>query len=130
VLGGATTVSEAEHGTRLARVEKEVGGIQNEITGLKAQMRGFGDILNRIEQGVAAAQQRFDDDKQAARINPIAVAAILITIITTLVGGAWVVSGELSKHDAVSEFQQKMLDRMEQRQWEGGHRGSQAPAST
>jgi hypothetical protein len=121
-------VSEVEHATRLTRVESEVGGIKNDVTDLKAQMRGFGDILSRIESGISQAQQQALEDKHASRLNPIAMAAILITIITTLVGGAWIVGGELARHDERSQYQQRMIDRVEARQW-GQHTAAQdAPA--
>lgn len=81
-------------------------------------MRGFGDILQRIEQGVASAQQQWHDDKQSSRLNPIAFAAVLITIITTMVGGAWLIGGELARHDERSAQQEKVIERIEQRLWE------------
>lgn len=110
--------------TRLTHVEREVSTIRGEMAGLtkemgdvRADVRGLGSILGRIEQGVAEAQQRFDNDKQAARLNPIALATVLLSIITILVGGAWLISGELARHDERSIYQQRMLDRVEQRQW-------------
>lgn len=111
-------VSEAEHNTRLTRVEDEVGGIKNEVVGLKAQLRGFGDVLVRIEDGVKNYQQQWQDDKQAARINPIALTTILISIISILVGGAWLVSGNLARLDERSATQQRWVERLDQRQWE------------
>lgn len=115
--------------TEVSTIRNEMGGIKSEVSGLKAQMRGFGDVLQRIDAGVAAAQQRFEDDKQASRINPIALATVLISIISILVGGAWLVSGELARHDERSAFQQRSIDKIEQRQWDsraaGGRYGSE-----
>lgn len=118
-------MSEEAHGVRLGKVEAEVkgitteiGGLKNEMTGLKAGMRGLGDILERIEKNVGDAQQQWHDDKQAARINPIALATVLISIISILVGGAWLVSGSLARQDERSIQQQRELDRMEWRQWQ------------
>ena len=127
-------MSEEAHGVRLDRVEVEVktitgeiGGLKNKMTGLEAGMRGLGDVLNRIEQSVASTQQQWQDDKQASRINPIALTSILISIISILVGGAWLVSGSLARQDERSIHQQQVLDRMEQRQWlvSGRVRGAQ-----
>jgi hypothetical protein len=105
-------VSVEAHSVRLDKVEGEMTTVRTEMAGLKAQMRGFGDVLNRIEQGVASAQQRFDDDKQAARINPIALATVLISIISILVGGAWLVSGGLATSATRLEEQDKSQTRI------------------
>jgi hypothetical protein len=101
-----------EHAARLSRVEDEVGGVKQQVTRLEAQMRGFGDILSRIESGISEAHQRFEDDKQASRVNPIALATVLITIISILVGGAWTISGQLARFDERSTYQQRAIDRM------------------
>ena len=127
-------MSEEAHGPRLDRVESEVqtitrdmGTLKTDMSGLKSDVRGLGSILNRIEQGVASAQQRFDDDKSAARLNPIALATVLITIISILVGGAWLVGGTQARLDERSIHQQQMIDRIENRQW--GIRRDIAPGS-
>lgn len=131
-------MSEVGHSQRLDKVETEVstirtemGGLKSEMSGLKAGMRGLGDVLERIESSVASAQQQWQDDKQASRINPIALASVLISIISILIGGAWLVSGAISRGDERSIQQQKYLDRMEQRQWllhKGGQGGVAAEA--
>lgn len=125
-------MSEEAHGPRIERVESElstfrteIGGLKSEMVGLKAGMRGLGDVLQRIEASVSSAQQQWQDDKQASRINPIALATVLISIISILVGGAWLVSGSLARQDERSIHQQKVLDRIESRQWamhKGGDR--------
>jgi hypothetical protein len=117
-LLGAHTVTVEAHGSRLDKVETEVSTIRTEVVGLQVQMRGFGEILQRIESGISVAQQQAIEDKHASRLNPVALAAILITIITTLVGGAWLVGGELARHDERSQFQQHTIDQIEQRQWD------------
>lgn len=119
-------VSDAEgHGARISRVEGEVeairsdlGGIKSDMSGVKASMRGFGDVLNRIEQNVAAAQERHDHEKMASRMNPVALASILITIISILVGGAWTISGQLAREDERSQVQAHQIELMETRQWQ------------
>lgn len=104
-------MSDVEHGSRLTRVESEVETIRGELNSLNSQMSSFGSILQRIEQGIT-------NDRQASRINPIALATVLITIISVLVGGSWLISGELARGDERSAYQMKMIDRVEQRQWE------------
>lgn len=94
-------------------------------------MRGLASILHRIEDGVAASQQRLENDKMASRMNPVALGSVLLTIISIMVGGAWLISGELSRHDERSIYQQRMIDQIEQRQWvaaqsPGGDHGNAA----
>lgn len=109
---------EQEHGVRLTRVENEVSGIKTDVADLKAQMRGFGGILERIEVGISTSQKQAIEDKNASRTNPVALATVLITIISILIGGAWLISAELARGDERSLYQQKMLDRIELRQWQ------------
>lgn len=134
-------MSDETHGVRLDKVETEVqtitremGGLKSDMSGIKAGMRGLGDILQRIDASVSAAQQQWQDDKQASRINPIALTTVLISIISILVGGAWLVSGAIARQDERSIHQQQIIDRVEQRQWaisgrqQGGSDG-RAPAT-
>jgi hypothetical protein len=72
------------------------------MNGLKVGMRGLGDVLQRIEASVSTAQQQWQDDKHASRINPIALASVLISIISILVGGAWLISGQLARRTSAA----------------------------
>ena len=108
-----------EHGARLTRVEGEVEVIRSELGALSNQMSSFSSILQRIEQTIT-------NDRQASRINPLAMVTMLISVISILVGGAWLISGELARGDERSVYQQRMLDRMEQRQWD--EHGAAKPA--
>lgn len=112
-------MSNEAHGPRLDRVEKEVSaigsdvtGLKGDMTGLKADMRGFGSILNRIEQGVASAQERFDNRELASKPNMVAVMGVLITLISIIVGGAWLISGQLSTTATRLEDQAQSIERM------------------
>lgn len=118
-------MGEEAHGPRLDRVEREVttisaevGGLKTDVAGLRSDMRGFGSVLKRIEDGVSLAQQQWQDDKQASRLNPIAMGSVLLTIISIMVGGAWLISGDLSRHDERSAHQQRQIERTERRLWE------------
>ena len=123
------------HGQRISAVETEVqtirtevGGLRSDIVGVKADVKGLGAILGRIEQGVAAQAQRFDDDKLASRINPFAVVTIIITVLSMMVGGSWLISGEQARQDERSSSMQRQIDRLDQRLWEGHPSGhAQAP---
>lgn len=108
----------SDQGSRLTRVEGEVDTIRGEITGLKSKVESFGAILTRIESGIAQASQQAADDKKASKINPVALATVLVTIITGMMAGSWLISAELSRHDERSMWQQKQIDRIEQRQWD------------
>lgn len=109
---------EADYGSRLTHVEGEIGGIKTAVAQLKIQMQGLGDILSRIEGGISQAQQQALEDKRGSRVNPVALATVLISIITVLIGGAWLVGGELARHDERSIHQQHMVDQIELRQWQ------------
>lgn len=84
---------------RLERVEGEVSTIRNEMAGLKADMRSFGEILGRIEGAVAKAHERQDQKEVQSRPNIVAVSSVLVSIIFTLVTGAWLVGGQLARLD-------------------------------
>jgi cell division protein FtsB len=103
---------ESSHGVRIASVEKEVSNIRSDLTGLKADVRGLSSILSRIEAGVTAAQQQWQDERVASRINPIALTTVLISIISILVGGAWLVSGGMSTTSTRLDDQEKFMSQM------------------
>jgi predicted nucleic acid-binding Zn-ribbon protein len=97
-----------DHHARLNRVEQDVSGLRadvtnlgTEMTGLKSDVKGLGGILGRIEEGVNKAQEK------AGRPNLIAVVSVLITIISIIVGGAWMISGSL----AASQIRDQQRDR-------------------
>lgn len=116
--------------TRLDRVENEVGVIRSELGGLKtdmgrvqSEMKGFGAILSRIEQGFLRAQEQQDAKDASSRHNPVAVATVLITIMSMMVGGAWVIGSNIGHLDERSAWMEKLIDRNEQRLWASGHYG-------
>lgn len=91
------------HAGRLTRVEtdvntirSEMGSIKTEMTSVKADIRGLGGILERIEDSVTRSQDQQDQRLERSRPNMVAVATVLITIISILVGGAWTISGQLA----------------------------------
>jgi hypothetical protein len=91
-------MTETSDGSRIDRVENEVSAIRSEMGGLKTEMgrvqadvRGLSGILSRIEQGVARAQEQQDDRDIRSRHSPVALATILVTIMSLLVGGAWMI---------------------------------------
>lgn len=129
------------HEARLGHVEKEVQTVRQEMTSLgrdvgtlKADVKGLGAILGRIEQGVLAAQEKYDARDLAGKPNIVAVVSVLITIISIIVGGAWLISGQLSRMDERSVWIQRQIDKNEQRLWNGrvngGTGGNEAHAAT
>lgn len=128
------------HGQRLDRVENEVQAIRgdmstltSEVGGLKADVKGLGAILGRIEQGVLRAQEKTEEREAASKPNLVAVVSVLITIISIIVGGAWLISGQLSRMDERSVWIQRQIDRNEQRLWTnrggGGESSKKAPVA-
>lgn len=103
-----------------------MGGLKSDMSGLKSDVRGLGSILTRIELGFAEAQKRLDSEKDAARINPVALASVLITIIVTLVGGAWTISGQLGRLDERSVEFRTHIQSADQRAWQGVRDGAAA----
>lgn len=112
------------HSGRLDRVEAEVATIRTEMGGLKADVKGLGAILGRIEQSVLRAQERDDSREERSKPNLVAVISVLITLISIIVGGAWLISGQLARQDERSEYQQRQIDRNEQRLWVGHGQGA------
>jgi hypothetical protein len=115
-----------DHSQRLDRVESEVGTIRTEMGGLKdnlgrvqADVKGLGAILSRIEQGVVRAQEQQDQREAQSKHSPIAIATVLITIMSMLVGGAWLISGSMAKMDERSVWMQREQDRV----WALLHKG-------
>ena len=113
-------VSEELHADRLNRVETEVSSIRQDVgelkqgfTSVKADVRGLSGILERIEHGVSAAQQQWQEDKKDSRVNPLALASVLITIISILVGGAWTIGGSLARQDERSTHLQRSAEQIE-----------------
>jgi hypothetical protein len=112
------------HGQRIAAVETEVatirsemGGIKSEMGVVKADVRGLGAILNRIETGILRAQEQQDHKEQLSKPNLVAMVSVLITIMSILVGGAWLISGSLSRQDEALHRVGADVQRIEQRQW-------------
>lgn len=73
--------------------------LSSDVAGLKSDVKGLGNILGRIEQGVLRAQEKSEEKEDRNRPNLIAVVSILITIITILVGGAWTIGGNQARSD-------------------------------
>ena len=112
-------MSEDLHAGRIDRVETEVasirtdlGGLKNDMVGIKADVGGLSNILVRIEGSVSQAQTRYDTRENAARPNMVAIMGVLITIISIIVGGAWIISGQLATTATQLEEQDKAMARL------------------
>lgn len=111
---------ESRHEARLDRVESDVqtirsemGTMTSEIGAVKADVRGLSAILSRIEDGVMRAQERHEDREAAAKPNPVLLASVLITFMSIIVGGAWVIGGSIARDDERSTWITRELDRLE-----------------
>jgi hypothetical protein len=120
-----------DHSVRLDRVENEVGAIRSEMGGLKTEMgrvqadvKGLGAILSRIEQGVLRAQEQQDQREIQARHSPVAIATVLITIMSMMVGGAWVIGSNVARMDERSVWLEHAQQITDQRVWAIVHGGS------
>lgn len=104
-----------EHGARLDHVETEVRTIRSEMGELKSDVgrlsgdvRALGGILGRIEAGVERAQEKNEQKEQAGRPSIVALVSVLVTIISIIVGGAWMISGNLAKQEERANAQAKL----------------------
>lgn len=91
---------------RIGRVEQDVLAMREDIGTLtrgfdavQSDVKSLGNILNRIETGVARAQEKSDERSERNKPNLTAIVSVLITIISILVGGSWLISGSLSRLD-------------------------------
>jgi len=94
---------EAAIDKRLARVEAEVVTMREDFSVftrdmdvVKGDLKSLGNILNRIETGVLRAQEKAEERSERNKPNLTAIVSVLITIISILVGGAWLIGGSLS----------------------------------
>lgn len=101
-----------EHHTRLSRAEDDIDGLKANMIRFEVQMRGFGDILSRIEIGIKESQERAHNDIQSKRINPIALATVLVSMLSFMIGGSWLVSGQLSRTDIRLTDQQVAMSQL------------------
>lgn len=106
MAGGRVVDQQGVNGghTRLDRLESDVitirgemGGLKTEMAEVKSDVRGLGAILSRIEQGVTESQRQASTRELAGRPNLMAIISVLVTIISILVGGAWLVGGSLAR---------------------------------
>lgn len=126
--GAAAVSEEYGHGQRIAAVESEVqtirtemGGIRSEMGVVKADIKGLGAILGRIEQGILRAQEQQDQKEQLSRPNMVAIVSVIITLMSMMVGGAWMISGNLARQNEAIERIDRDQFRIEQRQWGPTH---------
>lgn len=134
-------MDQLEHNQRVERVETDVlnlrsdfASVTRDIDAVKSDIKALGGILVRIESGVQRAQEKSEERSERNKPNLTAIVSVLITIISILVGGAWLISGSLATFDERTtersrEFDQlhAQIARVEQHQWD--LRGS-PPAKT
>lgn len=91
------------HGQRLTAVESEVQTIRSEMGTIKADVKGLGAILGRIEEGILRAQDQQDRQK----VSPIAIVSFIVTVLSMMVGGSWLISGSLATTSIRLDDQEK-----------------------
>lgn len=102
--------------TRLDRVENDVSQMRADVGGLKlgfgrleADVRNFGTILGRIEDGIVRAQTADAEKEQRSKPPVVAVVSLLITIILALIGGAYMSGANYARLDERTIAQQREL---------------------
>lgn len=125
-------MSEETHSVRLDRVESEVGamrsdmgGLRTEVSNVQADVRSLGTILKRIEEGMLRAQDQQDQKEAQSRHSPVAVATVLITFMSMLVGGAWMIGSNAARMDERTNMLLREQDRTDARMWYIDHGGQQ-----
>jgi hypothetical protein len=116
------------HGQRIAAVETEVHGLKTDIAGVKSDVKGLSAILSRIEVGISQARSEQTEREALHRVNPVAVVTVIITLMSMMVGGSWMISGKIERMDERSVWVQKQVDRNEQRIWRYRHGGQDGDA--
>jgi outer membrane murein-binding lipoprotein Lpp len=108
--------------TRLDRVESDVatirgemGGLKNEVTEVRSDVRALGGILSRIEQSVTESQRQASSRELASRPNLVAVVSVLITLIVTLIGGSFMIGGQLARADERYRANIREFDQLHQK---------------
>lgn len=116
---------EGSNTRRLDRVETEVSEIRSGLTELRTELRGLGQFMSRIERALESRDAQEVVERQASRPNIIAIAAVLFSIVSALIGGAWIVGGQTARFDERDHQRDREvarivreLDRVEARQWQ------------
>lgn len=110
---------------RLDRVEIEVSEIRTGMAEMRSELRGLSGFMSRIERALESRDRDDAEDRKASRPNIIAIVAVLISIISALIGGAWLIGGQNARFDERDRQRDRELarvitelDRVEARQWE------------
>ena len=120
---------------RLGRVEADVVSIREDFSivtrdldTVKSDIKALGGILVRIESGVQRAQEKSEERSERNRPNLTAIVSVLITIISILVGGAWLIGSSLATLNVrtVESLRERdemriELARLEDRTWQNKH---------
>lgn len=83
------------------------------LTTVEGDIRAFGGILQRIEQSVSKAHDAMDAQDERSRHSPVAIATVLVTIMSMLVGGAWVTGSRISQTSTQLDDQAKFSQQIE-----------------
>jgi len=106
---------------RLDRVETDVAALSSAMSGVQHEVRGFGQSLATIIETLKTR----DQDARAAKVNPLALASVLVTIILALITGAWATGSQYARLDErdiqrdrqVAQMQRE-IEKQDRRQWE------------
>lgn len=117
---------------RFEKVETEVSNLRDDFSlftrdldVVKSDIKALGGILIRIEGGVTRAQEKAEERSERSKPNLTAIVSVLITIISILVGGAWLIGSSLSNltvrtQESLRERDEIRIElgRLEEHQWQ------------
>lgn len=99
---------------RLDRVEDEMSELKQGLADVRADVKGLGGILNRIEQSMLRAQDEESKREEGRRHSPVAIATVLITMMSVLIGGAWTIGSTTARTTVRLDDQDVQMSRIMQ----------------
>lgn len=118
---------------RMDRIETQVSTLSSTVTALSTALGEFRGELRTVAASLASIVSNLEkrdreeaEAQRASKPNVVAIIAVMVTIISALIGGAWLISGQLSRFDERDLQRDKQVAKMqleiqtlERRQWEG-----------
>lgn len=116
---------EGSNTRRLDRVETEVDALRTVVAEVRGDMRSVIIGLGEIKDSLKTRDRQDEESRRAGRPNIVAIVAVLVSIVSAMIGGAWVIGGltaRLDERDLQRDRQmarmEREIDRLESRQWQ------------
>ena len=111
---------------RLDRVETEVDALRGVVSEVRSDIRSVVVAVGEIKDSLKTRDSREAEERHASRPNIYAISAVLFSVLSALIGGAWIIGGTTARLDERDIQRDKQLarielemDRIEARQWNG-----------